>query len=131
MGRGNPWTTRTGDMADKILISAIDCLASVGVTAAERSRPQRLSIDVEFTVDARHPAATDSIEDAINYAEVAGAVSQVCSSREFHLIETVAELIANRVLSDFPTAQIRVLVRKTSPIPAPQVATVSVEIIRP
>lgn len=116
---------------DKILISKIDCPASLGVTPEERASLQRLSIDVEFLVDSRKPARTDSIRDAIDYSEVAAAVADVCAKQPYHLIETIAERIAERVLSEFPTPGTRVLVRKISPITKPTVAYVSVEIVRP
>jgi len=118
-------------MPDKILISCIDCVANIGVTTEERTIRQRLSIDVEFSTDSRKSAASDSIKDAIDYARVASAVSRICASRDFHLIETVAEAIAGHVLAEFPTPQVRILVRKISPVVEPRVAHVSIEIIRP
>jgi len=117
--------------SDKILISRIDCVAAIGVTPEERTIRQRLSIDIEFTVDAASAAATDHLRDTIDYSRVARAAQEVCSSRDFHLIETVAELVAKRVLSDFPVARTRVLVRKISPVVEPPVGHVSVEVIRP
>lgn len=117
--------------ADKILISRINCLAVVGVSPEERSMKQRLSVDLEFLIDARKPAATDSLRDTIDYAKVAAAVADVCGSQPFHLIETIAERIAERVLSEFPTAGTKVLVRKISPVSEPGVEFVSVEIVRP
>jgi dihydroneopterin aldolase len=116
---------------DKILISRIDCLAVIGVTTEERALKQRLSIDVEFVTDTRRPAQTDSIRDAVDYAQVAALVAEVCASRPFHLIESVAEQIAARALADFPIPQIRVLVRKIAPVSEPAVSHVSVEINRP
>ena len=117
-------------MSDKILISGMGCLTAIGVTAGERAVKQQLSIDLEFPVSGR-PAATDSIDDAVDYDTVARTVAEVCSSREFHLIETVAEQIASRVLEMFNIAQVRIRVRKISPIAAPRVDYVSVEIVRP
>ena len=108
---------------DKILISKIDCVAAIGVTAEERTMKQRLSIDLEFAMDARRAAHADSLREAIDY--------EVCASRDFHLIETVAEHIARRVLGEFPISQVRVLVRKIAPVVEPRVAYVSVEIVRP
>jgi len=117
--------------SDKILISRIDCLAVIGVTPEERALKQRLSIDVEFVIDARKPGKTDSLRDAIDYSEVAAAVADVCGKRPYHLIETVAELLAERVLADFPTPSVRVLVRKIAPVAEPGVEYVSLEIVRP
>ena len=116
---------------DKILISKIDCLAAVGVTPEERSSKQRLLVDLEFHIDVRKPARTDSIRDTIDYGKVAAVVAEVCASQPFHLIETIAERIAERVLSEFPTPGTRVLVRKISPITRPTAEHVSVEIVRP
>jgi len=115
---------------DKIFISRIDCVASVGVTPEERTMKQRLSIDVEFSADASLAARHDSLKDAIDYASVAAVVMQVCQARPFHLIETVAEHLAGRILNDFPISEVRVLVRKLSPIVEPRVEYVSVQVIR-
>jgi 7,8-dihydroneopterin aldolase/epimerase/oxygenase len=115
---------------DQILISRIDCVASIGVTPEERTIRQRLSIDVEFSMDAASPARNDSLKDAVDYSKVASVVLQVCQGRAFHLIETVAENLAARILADFPILQVRVLVRKLSPVVEPRVEYVSVEIVR-
>jgi 7,8-dihydroneopterin aldolase/epimerase/oxygenase len=115
---------------DSILISKIDCVASIGVTPEERTMKQRLSIDVEFSIDAAAAARHDSLKDAIDYAKVAAVVMQVCQARPFHLIETVGEHLAARLLGDFPILQVRVLVRKLSPVVEPRVDYVSVELVR-
>jgi len=115
---------------DRILISAIDCVAGIGVTHEERTIRQRLSIDVELFADTARPARSDSLKDAIDYSKVAAAVSEVCRARDYHLIETVAEQIAARILTNFPLSQVRILVRKISPVAEPRVNYVSVEIVR-
>jgi dihydroneopterin aldolase len=116
---------------DTILISKMDCLTAIGITAAERAMKQRLSIDLEFPCDIRAASWSDSIQDAVDYDQVAQAVAEVCSSREFNLIETVAEKIAKRILESFPVSQVRVRVRKISPVASPRVDFVYVEIVRP
>ena len=115
---------------DKILIAGIDCVAAIGVTSEERTMKQRLSIDVEIAADTLRAARTDSLKDALDYSRVAALVMEICRSRDFHLIETVAELLAAGILGEFPTPQVRVLVRKISPVLEPRVNYVSVEILR-
>ena len=115
---------------DKILIAGIDCVAAIGVTPEERTIKQRLSIDVEIAADAARAARTDSLKDAVDYSRVATLVMEICASRDFHLIETVAELLAGRILAGFPTPSVRVLVRKISPVVEPRLNYVSVEIVR-
>ena len=115
---------------DKIFVSGIDCVAAIGVTPEERTMKQRLSVDVEMTTDIRMAAQSDSLKDAMDYSGVASAVVEVASGRDFHLIETLAEQIARRVLSDFNTDTVRVVVRKLTPVLASRVNFVSVEIVR-
>ena len=115
---------------DRILISGIDCVAGIGVTQEERTIRQRLSIDAELFTDTAVPARTDSLKDAIDYARVAALVAHVCRERDYHLIETVAERIAERILADYPVPKVRILVRKISPVAEPRVNYVSVEIER-
>ena len=115
---------------DKILIAGIDCVAAIGVTPEERTMKQRLSIDVEFAIDILAPARTDSLKDALDYSRVARRVMEICGSRDFHLIETLAQLISDRLLEEFPMQQVRILVRKISPVLEPRVNYVSVEILR-
>jgi dihydroneopterin aldolase len=75
-----------------------------------------IAFDVEFPADCRVSAKSDSIKDAVDYDTVARTVGEVCAGGEFHLIETVAEQIAARILEKFPISQVRILVRKVSPI---------------
>ena len=116
---------------DRILIAGIDCVAAIGVTPEERTMKQRLSIDVEIVADTARAARTDSLKDALDYSKVATLVMEICRSRDFHLIETVAEFLAAGILGEFPASQVRVLVRKISPVLEPRVNYVSVEIVRP
>ncbi len=116
--------------SDKIFVSGIDCVAAIGVTRQERTMKQRLSVDVEMTTDIREAARTDSLKDAMDYSGVASAVVEIASGRDFHLIETLAEQIADRVLSTFQPGAVRVVVRKLTPVLASRVNFVSVEIVR-
>src|SRR5262245_47612300 len=80
----NPSTTRTISVKmDKILISAIDCVAAIGVTPEERTIKQRLSIDIEILANAARAAQSDSLKDAVDYSKIATLVMDVCGSRDF------------------------------------------------
>lgn len=91
---------------------------------------QRLSVDVEVTHDLRPAGASDSIDDALDYAGIVSVVLGLVDGREYHLIETLAERIAHGVLTGCGGESVRVLVRKmTSPLSA-RVRFVAVEIVR-
>ncbi len=115
---------------DKVFVSEIECIASIGVSREERSMPQRLSIDVEVRTDARAAATHDDIGRAIDYGRIVATVVDLAAGREYHLLETLAESIAGRILSELGGQSVRVLVRKlTAPIPTPH-GFVAVEVVR-
>ena len=116
--------------SDKIHVSDIDCVAAIGVTPEERTMRQRLSVDVEVATDVRQAARSDSLKDALDYAQIVNLVVELAGSRDFHLIETFAELIASRVLSDLNCETVRVVVRKLTPVLSSRVRFVAVEIVR-
>lgn len=101
-------------MADKILIPAIPLAARVGCSAEERQEPQQILVDLEIDLDISRAAATDSIDDAVNYVAVRDAAAEVCSAQAYNLIETIAERTAAKLLADFPIDAVRARVRKPS-----------------
>ena len=66
--------------------------------------------------DIAKAANTDSIEDTLNYKDVAKRVQQFVSESEFHLVETMAEKIAEIVLAEFELPWIDVSVNKPGAI---------------
>src|SRR5258706_15878260 len=113
---------------DKILISSIDCVAAIGVTPEERTIRQRLSLDIEILTDSASAERSDSLRDAIDYSRIAILVMDVCGTRDFHLIETLAEVFAGRILADFPPRRVGVHARKISPVVEPRLHYVSIEL---
>jgi dihydroneopterin aldolase len=117
-------------MPDKIIVSAIDCVAAIGVGPEERALRHRLSVDIEVSTDTRIAAGSDSLEDAIDYSGIVSLVSRLAGEREYHLIETLAERIAGRVLSDCGGDSVTVRVRKMPPPLEARVGFVAVEVVR-
>jgi dihydroneopterin aldolase len=115
---------------DRIFVSEIECLSSIGVSAGERATPQTLSVDVEVICDLGPAARSDSIADSLDYGTIVSTVVDLAGQREYKLLETLAERIADAILSGLGGESIRVLVRKPSPpLPTP-LGFVSVEVSR-
>lgn len=66
--------------------------------------------------DIRKAAATDDIEDTLNYKSVAKRVQQFVEASEFQLVETMAEKIAETILAEFDLPWIDVRVNKPGAI---------------
>ena len=86
-----------------------------GVSAAEKELARRFIVDIEFPLDTKKAAETDNLEETINYEEIFRTCENIMTTNKFHLIETLAERIAQKVYSKFNLIGVRVKVRKTQP----------------
>ena len=100
-----------------------------GVHHTERERGQDFVFDVELEVGER--GASDRLEDAVDYVEVAGAVKEVSDSRQFALLEALASAVADELERRFSPARLRVRVRKPEVRPAGLEGAVGVSVTRP
>jgi 7,8-dihydroneopterin aldolase/epimerase/oxygenase len=101
---------------DKIFIHALKTEAVIGIFDWERQVKQTVLIDFEISADIRKAAASDSIDDTLNYKRVAKRVLAFVEQSAFHLIETLAEHVAMLVLEEFGVAWIRVTLSKPGAI---------------
>jgi dihydroneopterin aldolase len=84
-----------------------------GVLEEERQDGQEFLYDIRL--DVGDAGASDRIEDAVDYREVADCVREVSASQSFNLIEALAQAVANALMERFPVRTVRVQVRKTNP----------------
>jgi 7,8-dihydroneopterin aldolase/epimerase/oxygenase len=99
-------------VTDYVSVHDLSVSAVIGVHDWEREIKQTLVFSVEMTADVRRAAASDDLADALDYSAVASAITAVVRDGKFHLIETAAERVAERLLTDFPVASLRLHVRK-------------------
>ena len=83
-----------------------------GVLDHERADGQRFLVDVELDLADTTAAASDRIEDAVDYRDVVAAVTEVSDGHAYHLLEALAAALAETLLTRFPVARVRVRVRK-------------------
>jgi dihydroneopterin aldolase len=100
-----------------------------GVEADEQRLGQLFLYDLEMEVGAR--GASDRIEDAVDYREVASLVRRI-SDRRFNLLEALASAVADELMTRFPIEQVKVRVRKPQVKPAGMTVEFSgVTVVRP
>ena len=99
----------------RIELHGLELFGHHGVTEEERDRGQLFLYDVELEVGER--GATDRIEDAVDYREVAATVREV-AGRRHHLLEALATAIADGLVERFQVERVRVRVRKPEVRPA-------------
>jgi dihydroneopterin aldolase len=100
---------------DRILVTGIRELGVHGVLPEEQTRPQPFEVDLELLVDLAAAGKSDDLEDTVDYAAVCEAVSRVVSSEQYHLLERLADRIAEVCCSDPRVQGAVVEVRKVHP----------------
>jgi dihydroneopterin aldolase len=83
-----------------------------GVEDHERRDGQRFLFDVRLETADEHAAASDRIEDAVDYRDVVAIVCEVSGARAYHLLEALAAAVADALLERLDAAHVRVRVRK-------------------
>lgn len=101
---------------DTIFLHELRVDTIIGIREWERQIRQTVSIDLEMGADISRAAASDDIEDALNYKLVAKRVQQFVAESSFQLVETLAEKIADIVLSEFDVPWVEVRVNKPGAI---------------
>jgi len=87
-----------------------------GCLADERSAGVHLDVDVEVRTDTRGAARTDRVEDTIDYARLVEKCRRVVEDDSYHLVETVAERLAEGLLEEPKVVSVLVRVAKRPPL---------------
>ena len=101
---------------DKIFLSALTVECIVGIWEWERRVKQTVIIDLEMATDIRRAAASDRIDDTIDYKRVAKRLLAFVGESQFHLVETLTEQIARIVVTEFGVSWVKVRLNKQGAI---------------
>lgn len=105
-----------GQDGDCVFLRDLRVETIIGIWEWERRIRQFVSIDLEMGADIARAAATDRIEDTLNYKAVAKRVQEFVGESSFQLVETLAEGVAALVLDEFDVPWVRVAVNKPGAI---------------
>ena len=101
---------------DKIFLDELRIETIIGIWDWERKIRQTVIVDLEMSADIAKAAASDEVEDTLNYKKVAKRVQQFVGESSFQLVETLAERIAAIIRDEFGVAWVRVRVHKPGAI---------------
>jgi dihydroneopterin aldolase len=97
-------------------IRGLRCSGRHGAYAGEQDVVRIFLVDVAVRADIGRPAATDRLEDALDFAELAATVRRVVGGAPRALLESLAVAVAREVLAALPAASAtRVRVVKPNP----------------
>lgn len=118
------------DGLDVIRIHEMSFQARHGCSPAERELGAMFRVSVDLYLDTRRAAETDSLQDTADVAEIYQAIHAIVTGPPRHLLETIAEAIAEDLLTTFDVQAVRVRFHKDRvPLPGPS-AGYEVEILR-
>lgn len=103
---------------DLVFIRQLRVDTVIGVYDWERRVRQIVVLDIEMAADNRAAAATDGIDQALNYAAVAARIESFIRDSQFQLIETLAEQVSQIILNDFQVPWVRLRLAKPGAVSA-------------
>ena len=116
-----------GGAPDRIFVRGLVLPIAIGVYDEEQGVTQKVSFTIEATVASGVAPKGDALAEVPSYDDLVGAVRAIVAAGHINLVETLAERIAERCLSDKRIVSVLVRVEKLERGPA----SVGVEIVRP
>lgn len=87
-----------GPATDKIVIEGLKVYGRHGVSPRERDEGQDYLIDVECGLDATRAAASDHLQDTVDYSELIRSIREVVGGESFYLLEALGEAVAAQAM---------------------------------
>jgi len=114
-----------------IFIQALSVETRIGICDWEREVPQQLLFDIQMDADTAAAAASDHIDDALDYAAVAEQTTAFVQASSRLLLEPLLNELAQHLLENFSAINALTLtVRKPQAIVAAECAGVTLQVVR-
>lgn len=97
---------------DIVFLRELKVETVIGIYDWEREIRQTVVLDLEMSSDVQRAAASDSIDDALNYKAVAKRLVGFIEGSSFQLVETLAERCAEIVIQEFGVDWLRLSLNK-------------------
>jgi len=102
---------------DTIFIRNLAIRGKHGVKPEEWVNDQEFVLDITVEFDTRAAAKSDDLNDTIDYDFFRNSAKAVVEGKSFHLIERLADAVAQKVLEDKRIQNVSVTIRKTEMYP--------------
>ena len=112
---------------DHVFIEDLRIETVIGIYDWERTIRQVVALDLEMGFDNRKPAASDRIEDTLDYKAVSKRLIAFVESSSFQLVETLAERCAEIVRDEFGVSWLRLKLSKPGAVRGSKAVGVMIE----
>jgi dihydroneopterin aldolase len=97
---------------DMVFLRGLRIETTIGIYDWEKQIKQPVILDLEMGADVAKGAASDRIEDALDYKRVAKRLKEFVAASRFELVETLAERCAALLREEFGISWLRLSVNK-------------------
>ncbi|MBL4659391.1 MAG: dihydroneopterin aldolase [Alcanivoracaceae bacterium] len=97
---------------DTIFIQQLTVETIIGVYPREREIKQTLIVDIEMQYESAQASASDNLKHALDYHQICKDIHAFIGNSSFHLIEALADAIANRILKNKKVRKINLTLSK-------------------
>ncbi|MDE1962239.1 MAG: dihydroneopterin aldolase, partial [Xanthomonadaceae bacterium] len=112
---------------DVVFIEDLRIDTVIGIYDWERKIKQTVALDLEMAFDNRRPAASDKIEDTLDYKKIGKRLIAFVEESRFELVETLAERCAQIVREEFGVAWLRLQLSKPGAVTGSKAVGVMIE----
>ena len=116
---------------DKIFLNDLKIDTIIGIYDWERETLQTLTFDLEIDWDIRKAAASDHINDTLDYGSIAKTIVTFVENSNYQLIETLAEDVCTLLLQDFAIPKIKLTLSKPVALHGQNIARIVIERNKP
>ncbi len=99
---------------DRILITDLSARCIIGVNDEERREKQDVTINVVIFAELLEAGKSDRFEDTVDYRAIKKQILAMVEDSGFHLIEALADAVAQICLRNPKVAEVQVRVEKPS-----------------
>lgn len=97
---------------DIIFIKDLKIECVIGIWDWERATTQTVRVDLEIGTDISKAAASDDIDDTLDYKALSRRLQEVATAESFGLVEKLAETLAQVVLKEFGADLVKLTLNK-------------------
>ena len=101
---------------DIVFLTGLRIETMIGIYDWEKAIRQPVILDVEMAADVAAAAATDRIEQALDYKAVAKRLKEFVGNARFELVESLAEACASLIREEFGVPWVRLRLDKTGAV---------------
>ena len=112
---------------DIVFVEDLRIETVIGIYDWERKIKQTVALDLEMAFDNTKPAATDKIEDTLDYKAVSKRLIAFVEGSHYELVETLAEKCAQIVREEFRVPWLRLKLSKPGAVRGSKAVGVIIE----